>query len=58
MSSPDGVSFDHKAVLNERSSAQPALGVHNGRLLIAWVGGGNKINIATLSFDEGTETAR
>ncbi len=50
MSSPDGVAFDQKVVLDERSSVQPALAVHNDRLMIAWAGGGNKINIATLAL--------
>ena len=50
MSSADGVTFDHKVVLDEHTSAPPALAVHNGRLAIAWTGGGNKINVATLAF--------
>jgi hypothetical protein len=50
MSSADGVTFDQRVVLNERTSAQRALAVHNGRLAIAWTGGGNRINVATLAF--------
>ena len=50
MSSPDGVTFDQKVTLDERSTTAPSLTVHNGRLVIGWTGGGSKINVATLAL--------
>lgn len=50
MGSPDGVTFDYKVVLDERTAAQPSLAVHDGRLALAWTGGGNRINVAMLTF--------
>jgi hypothetical protein len=49
MSSADGVRFDQKFTLDERTGVQPSLAVHGGRLVVAWAGGGDRINVATLN---------